>query len=82
MQTCKCLNWTDVFRRIRGKLGTESLEILDVASSLECFPLHYNALSQKDKPATINYSLLDPSKFAIDETKRSKSSFCYLKNSI
>ena len=65
------LNWTDVVRRIRGKLGTESLEILDVACGSGMFPTALQrVLSEKDKLATINYSLLDPSKFAIDETKK------------
>ena len=75
------LNWTDVVRRIRGKLGTESLEILDVACGSGMFPTALQrVLSEKDKLATINYSLLDPSKFAIDETKRKLSPpFCLSK---
>ena len=68
------LNWADVFRRIRGELGTESLEILDVACGSGMFPTALQrVLSEKDKLATINYSLLDPSKFAIDETKKKLS---------
>jgi hypothetical protein len=65
------VNWADVFRKIRGKLGIESLEILDVACGSGMFPTALQrVLSEKDKLATINYSLLDPSKFAIDETKK------------
>ena len=68
------LRWADVFRRIRERLGTESLEILDVACGSGMFPTALQrVLSEKDKLATINYSLLDPSKFAIDETKKKLS---------
>ena len=47
------------------------MEILDIACGSGMFPtaLQY-VLSEKDKLETINYSLLDPSKFAIDETKK------------
>ncbi len=65
------LNWADVFHRAREKLGTESLEILDIACGSGMFPTALQSvLSEKDKSETINYSLLDPSKFAIDETKK------------
>ena len=71
LKLANALNWADVFHRIGGKLGTESLEILDVACGSGMFPTALQrVLSEKDKLATINYSLLDPSKFAIDETKK------------
>ena len=69
------LNWADVFRKIRGKLGIESLEILDVACGSGMFPTAIQCvLSEKDKLGNVNYSVLDPSKFAIDETKRKLNS--------
>ena len=65
------LKWADIFLRMRGKLGTESLKILDVACGSGMFPSALQSvLSEKDKLATIDYALLDPSKFAIDETKK------------
>ena len=65
------LKWSGIFLNIKKKLDGRPLEILDVACGSGMFPTALQkVLSDKDKKISIHYSLLDPSKFAITETKK------------
>tara|TARA_B100000963_G_scaffold359630_1_gene387513 strand:- start:1865 stop:2713 length:849 start_codon:yes stop_codon:yes gene_type:complete len=71
LELANSVNWAAVLLKIRQKVNVDALEILDVACGSGMFPtVLQQVLLEKDKKLFINYSLLDPSKFAINETKK------------
>ena len=72
----EAIDWKYWFEKIQKRIGSRSLQLLDVACGSGKFPMALNAHSDIKnaliKP--VDYALLDPSNFSISEARQSLSS--------